>query len=371
LLDAAGTIAEQQGDFWVVKLDGYGNKRWDRSFGGLGGDFLESIGQTGDGGFVFGGTAFNGYIWSIDESFNLLVGSEDFLVVRTDDTGRTLWQQYLGGSDRESFTGLSVVNNNGVMIAGNSVSPPSNSKTDSLFGGYDVWTAFLDSAGNKVWDRSFGGTSTDQINLARRTADGGMILCGVTSSDISGNKTSPTYGWNDVWLVRLNANGDKLWDQTLGGSFIDTAVEIFEMPEGGFMVGCGSWSPVSGNRTNPPLDPSPINGGDFWIVRVDAAGRILWDYSFGTGYADLVLGFQPAPDAGAIMSGVSLLDPFANTSSPQEFRLIRIDSEGRELWTKAFDTAITSINWFSRRFLLCRTAGSCSEQRHLPAGQIT
>ena len=68
----------------------------------------------------------------------------------------------------------------------------------------------LDSYGNKVWDRSFGGTNVDSLRSLQQTADGGFILCGWSNSGIEGNKASPNLGGPDAWLVRLDAAGDKL-----------------------------------------------------------------------------------------------------------------------------------------------------------------
>ena len=354
------------GDAWVVKLNSHGLKEWDRSYGGVGTDTLVDMVPATDGGLFIGGTGFRGEVIPLDvpclEPFcgwAWFDGANDYFVARTDASGHTLWQQFLGGDKHEFLAGLAVGLDDNVTLAGSSISSPGGSKTAPLFGGYDAWVARLDPAGNRIWDRSFGGASTDQIGLAQKTSDGGMILCGVSFSEPGGNKSSPAYGQGDVWLLRLNAAGEKLWEQSLGGTSYEAPLKLFEMPDGGFLIGCGSASPISGNKTSPSLDIESPLAGDFWIVRVNAQGVILWDKTFGTDSGDLLQDVQPTANGGAIFSGVRFADPVTGfLLFPFEFRLIQIDANGTELWSKVFDTNSTSaVDWRSSRLLVMPDQG--------------
>lgn len=347
-------------DAWVIMLNSSGLKEWDRTFGGLGTDTLVDIVPAPDGGVFIGGTGFRGEVIPLDipclEPFcgwALFDGSQDYFVARIDAAGHTLWQQFLGGDNHESLAGLAIGPDNSVTLSGGSISPIGGNKTVPHFGDYDAWIARLDPAGSRIWDRSFGGASADQISLAQGTSDGGMILCGVSFSEPSGNKSSPAHGQGDVWLLRLNAAGEKLWEQSLGGIGYETPLKLFETPDGGFLIGCGSASPISGNKTSPSLDSNPRVAGDFWIVRVDAQGGILWDKAFGTRSWDLLLDFQPTASGGAVFSGVRYADPATGfLLLPFEFRLIQVDENGIELWSKVFDADSTSaVGWLSSRIL--------------------
>lgn len=351
---------DENGDTWVVKLNRLGVKQWDSSYGGVGADLLVDLAPTKDGGVFVGGTGFRGEVVPLDlpclEPFcgwAWFFGSKDYFVARTDADGHTLWQQFLGGDNQEALAGLVVGLDNSVTVIGNSLSSPGGGKTAPLFGDYDAWTVRIDSAGNRIWDRSFGGVSADQIGLAQKTSDGGMILCGTSFSDAGGNKSSPAYGGGDVWLLRLNAAGEKLWEQSLGGTSYEAPLKLYEMPDGGFLIGCGSASPISGNKTSPSLDIGQLPGGDFWIVRVNAQGVVIWDKTFGTESWDLMLDFQPTANGGAIFSGVRFADPVTgDLSLPFEFRLIEIDAKGTEHWSKVFDANSTSaVGWLSSRLL--------------------
>jgi hypothetical protein len=342
-------------DAWVIKLGHSGFKEWDQTYGGAGTDALVDMVPATDGGILIGGTGFRGEVIPLDipclEPFcggwALYDGSQDYFVARTDATGHTLWQQFLGGNNHESLAGLAIGLDNSLTLAGSSSSPQGGNKTAPQFGDYDAWIARLEPSGNKVWDRSFGGTSADQISLAKRTSDGGMILCGVSFSDPSGTKRSPAYGAGDVWLLRLNAAGEKLWEQSLGGTGYESPLRLFETADGGFLIGCGSASPISGNKTSASLDSNPELAGDYWIVRVNEQGAVLWDKVFGTESWDLLLDFQPTANGGAIFSGVRYADPATGfLLFPLEFRLIQIDANGTELWSKVFDANSTSaVGW--------------------------
>jgi hypothetical protein len=358
------TDPDEHGDAWVVKLNSFGVKQWDRSYGGVGGDVLVDLAPTMGGDIFVGGTGFRGEVIPVPpeqqplDHWAVLAGFRDYFVARTDAAGHTLWQQFLGGDNHEVLAGLAVGLDNNVTFVGSSISSPGGTKTAPHFGDYDAWGARLDPSGNRIWDRSFGGTSSDLIRLVQKTSDGGMILCGVSSSVPSGNKSSPAYGQTDVWLLRLNGAGEKLWEQSLGGTANDEPLKLFETPDGGFLIGCASDSPTSGNKTSPSLDSGHFFGGDMWIVRVNAQGAVLWDKTFGTGSKDLIVDFQPTANGGATFSGVRFVEPAGDPLLVFEFRLIQIDANGMELWSKVFDAKdTTAVGWLSSRLVVLPDQG--------------
>src|SRR5262245_56583567 len=73
------------------------------------------------------------------------------------------------------------------------------------------------------WQRSFGGTNSDFLNCLRQTSDGGYILGGYSSSGINGSKTSTNYGVQDLWIIKLDTTGNKVWEKTFGGTNSDYA----------------------------------------------------------------------------------------------------------------------------------------------------
>ncbi|MFO0485916.1 MAG: gliding motility-associated C-terminal domain-containing protein, partial [Sphingobacteriia bacterium] len=103
------------------------------------------------------------------------------------DLPRMLWQTSDGG----------------YILGGESFSDISGEKTENSRGEQDGWLIKLDAAGNKVWDKTLGGSKGDGFGLFQLAVDGGYILGGWSSSDISGEKTENSRGGSDYWLVKL------------------------------------------------------------------------------------------------------------------------------------------------------------------------
>src|SRR5687768_708661 len=73
----------------------------------------------------------------------------------------------------------------------------------------------------KVWDKTFGSNNGDELNSLNQTSDGGFILGGYARAGISGDKSQASKGYEDYWIVKVNASGNKQWDKTFGGSNAD------------------------------------------------------------------------------------------------------------------------------------------------------
>src|SRR5690606_7302364 len=90
-----------------------------------------------------------------------------------------------------------------------------------LFTAFAVSSSFsllAQTAPAKLWDKTFGGSSFESLDAVKQTSDGGYILGGDSDSDISGNKSQASKGMSDYWIIKLDANGNKLWDKAFGGS---------------------------------------------------------------------------------------------------------------------------------------------------------
>jgi hypothetical protein len=137
-----------------------------------------------------------------------------------------------------------------------------------LFGGGfanlgDFWVVKLDSQANKMWDRSYGGSDDDVLFSVQSVGDTGYILGGYSRSDSDGNKTSPNYGSQDFWVVKVVGDGNKLWEKTFGATDFDELLALNATEDGGFILGGSSSSPVSGNKTNANLGDK-----DLWVLKL-------------------------------------------------------------------------------------------------------
>src|SRR5689334_21910866 len=107
-----------------------------------------------------------------------------------------------------------------------------------------VWAA--EAPPTIQWQKSFGGTEGDELAALRQTRDGGYILGGTSRSGVSGNKTSANYGGSDFWVLKLDADGNKFWENSFGGSDEDYLSSVQQASDGGYIVGGTSFSDVSG-----------------------------------------------------------------------------------------------------------------------------
>lgn len=328
---------EDTGDAWIVRLSKSGAKLWDRTLGGLGLDSIADMVVAKNGDIVLGGSGFNGEVVSFDPNpaWGFLLGSTDYLAVRLRPDGTTVWQKWLGGAEADGLAGLQVFSDDSAMFFGNSFSPSGGVKTAPWFGLSDVWTVRLDGRGSSVAQQSLGGAASDGLVSVLRTRDGGVLLCGNSDSSTGPNREAPAFGGMDVWLIRLGPNGAKLWERTFGGTGYDVPFATRETDDGGFTVGCYSTSPVSGNKTSPRVGPTNGWGGDYWVLRVNASGTLLWDKTYGSGYPVFLPRFDFTPAGGGVSVGL-VLDGITLTPSIP-YRVVSFDPTGRQNWARQLD----------------------------------
>jgi hypothetical protein len=163
-------------DFWLVKTDTAGTLLWDKTYGGTEDDHAYSVVETSDGGYVLAGST---------DSFG--AGDRDFWLVKTNSTGHMLWDRTYGGTGWEVAYSVVQTLDGGYAIAG---------YTDSFGAGdRDFWLVKTDSAGNTLWNQTYGGTDDEEARSVVQTSDEGYALAGVTR--ISG---VPYF-----WLVKVHA----------------------------------------------------------------------------------------------------------------------------------------------------------------------
>ena len=281
-------------DAWLVRLDASGNKLWDKAFGGrhISGDYYQvrAVLETPDRGFLVAGSV-----------------REDFWILRLNESGQKLWDRAYGGPENDFLTHAIQTADLGYVLAGHSTSGVGGTKTSTNYGGNDLWIVRLDAAGNELWDRSFGGEANEESPRVIQTSDGGFLVGGNTTSALGGNKSTPFHGgeyFGDYWVLRLDAEGNKLWEQDLGGSAWDVLADVQQSLDGGFIITGYSASPADGNKTAPLL-----NRFDLWFVRLNATGAKVWDQS----YNGLQMLFGPrghfTPDGGMMVAATAIGDP--------------------------------------------------------------
>ena len=286
-------------DYWIMCLDSNGNKLWDNSFGGSGLDFLWSVQQNTNGGYILGGYSLSGVSGN---KTTALFGSgfADYWVVCVDSNGNKLWEGDFGGTSSETLYTAIPTHDGGYLLGGESSSGVSGNKTNINYGTSDYWLVKIDANGNKLWDKAFGGSADEHLYDLQQTTDDGFILAGSSASGVSGNKTTPNFGSQDFWIVRLDANGNILWQRSFGGSGDDRPNSICQTSDGGYAIGGYSSSGVSGTKTSPNF-----GNQDIWVVRLDSAGNEVWENSYGGNGLDEISEIHQTQDGGFIFGGIS------------------------------------------------------------------
>jgi hypothetical protein len=334
--DGASPI--HHGDYWIVKVDSLGHKKWDRDFGGSDGDILECLKQTPDGGFILGGRSLSGISGNKTTPLCGTWVSWDFWIVKIDSAGSELWQKDYGGTHDDYFMSLDLTSDGGYIIGGFSYSPVSGDKTQDILGMTDYWILKIDSIGNVQWDKDLGGYDRDELYCVKQTSDGGYILGGTSRSGIGGDKTEAVKGVAgtdfDYWIIKLDSLGNKQWDKDLGGIDIESFYSLEETADNGYILAGESNSGISGDKTE-----ASRGGGDCWFVKIDSSGNKLWDKTFGGNNAEYYLGnVSQTSDRGFLLACLSQSpasgDKSENNLGYGEAWIIKTDSLGIREWDK-------------------------------------
>lgn len=318
-------------DYWVIRLNSQGVLVWEKTFGGSGVDFLADLALLADGSILVGGGSASPISGNKTTTGEQLHG----WLVCLDEHGNKRWEKSMGGSGNDSFVSMNIMHDAGVIIGGHSTSGVGGDKSTEPYGKDDFWIVRLNANGDQVWDRSFGGEAQDIAHQIRQTTDLGFIMVGTTYSGANGNKTTDQIGQGDVWVLRLDALGHKTWERALGGTDWDDGRDIYETSDGGFLVFASSRSGMNGTKTSP-------NYGDFdaWIVKLDSLGTILWDRSVGGPNSDSIFRVSRTMDRGFLIGG----DSFSPTNSSMTVTnhgsgdgwILRLDKDGNELWQELY-----------------------------------
>ena len=152
---------------------------------------------------------------------------------------------------------------------GQTVSGISGDKTEAQIGVNDYWIVKVNSTGTAIeWQRTLGGSANDIPSAIREDSDEGLIMIGKSSSGTSATKTDATNGSTDYWVVKLSSDGQTIeWDKSLGGSGNDSAEDIIQLADGGYLAGGWSTSGISGDK-----DEASQGSADYWLVKLETTG---------------------------------------------------------------------------------------------------
>ncbi|MBL4606069.1 MAG: hypothetical protein JKY02_10515 [Flavobacteriaceae bacterium] len=211
------------GDYWALKVSATGNVVWSRYYGGSFTDTPAGAIETSANGFIFAGASDSN---DVDISNNK--GAYDFWVVKSNAGGNLVWQKSFGGSEIDEARGIISSGDGNYIVVGDTRSNEQDITLNN--GAADLWVIKISEAGNLLWNRSFGGSSFDVARSINATNDGGFVIAG--SSRSSDGNVGNNQGQNDAWIVKINNNGQLVWETTAGGSNIDFAYDAVQLQNG-------------------------------------------------------------------------------------------------------------------------------------------
>jgi len=324
----------QEGDWWIVKLQADGAKVWDKTYGGRREDIFRSLQPTNDGGYILGGWSASGKDGDKSEANR---GSYDYWVVKLKEEQPTAaqWNMRYGGSGKDNFTDAIETLDGGYLAGGFTNSGGNGDKSQATQGQNDYWIVKSDQNGKKLWEKRYGGTEDDYLNRIIQTSDGGYLLAGSSFSGKGGDKTEASQGERDYWVVKVDKQGTKEWDKTFGGNDWDELKKVIQLASGEYVLGGSSNSPVSGDKSQRGQ-----GGHDYWLVKISSTGMKLWDKRYGGSADELLGGFTETADGGFFLGGSSLSGQSGDKSlasrGSSDYWLVKTDKDGALLWEESY-----------------------------------
>lgn len=321
-----GDIESNNGqyDIWIIKIDNFGNLLWEKTFGGSYYDKVSSIIKTYDNNYII-----LGLTESSDGDISQNNGEYDIWLIKINDEGNLLWEKTFGGSSSEKAFDVIEDSDKNLIIVGYTESE--DGIISYNHGEKDLWVIKTDENGNLIWEKTFGGSDWESGNKIIQTDDGNYLISGYTNSsdgDVSflhsSTYYSSTYGdafSADIWVIKIDTNGNLLWEKTYGGSSWDETTDLIKTSEGNIYIVGTSWS-YDGDI---PYSHGVI---DSWVFSIDPEGTILWNKTFGGTDLDGFLDMIELSPGKMIATG---------TTSSSDYDII-INHGGSDLWLVVFDT---------------------------------
>ncbi len=277
-------------DIAVLKLDQDGNQQWVKYFGGVAEDRSARIFQLDDGGYIVGGMTFNNTI-----------GSADYFLLRLDELGNEVWSQNYGSSSYDEFNAMIPTSDGGFLMMG------------EFAPNYDkILLIKVDAQGQQVWLNSAGpNVGKTEGRDIKNTSDGGYIITGYTRP--LGNNDD-----EDFYMVKLDENGDEVWDYKTGDQFDEHGEDVIQTQDGGFVSTGYKFTNGSNER-------------ELYLTKLSETGDSLWTKLIGeVGTQERGFSITEAPNGDLITVGNSVL----NTNNEGFGLIVRTDSEGNEILTR-------------------------------------
>ncbi len=266
-------------DYYLVKTDEYGDTLWTKTYGGVNYDEAFSVAQTSDSGYII-----VGYTVSYG------AGDNDVYLIKTDEYGDTLWTRTYGGVNTDEGYSIAQTIDGGYIITGYTTSYGS--------GMGDVYLIKINSIGDTIWTRAYGGPSTERGWSVIQSFDGNYIATGGNGSD--------------VYVIKVDPLGDTIWTKTYGG---DVGFSIIETADSGFVIaGASSFSGYS----------------SVYLIKIKSNGDTVWTKCYDNAEINYAWTVSRTMDGGYIIGAEKW------QYNKQYMYLLKTDTNGDTIWTRLY-----------------------------------
>ena len=296
---------------------------WQQCFGGTEWDYARDIYEINSRYLIAGSTKSN------DGNVSFNHGATDGWLIKTNSIGELEWEKTYGGSNGDGIFRIFSADENNYYLLCSSYSSDGDISNDPYPESTDFWIVKIDSSGNILWEKILGGNILDQMWTGTPTADGGVVAFGWTGSQ-DGDVTV-NYGAYDMWMVKVNSEGEKEWDFSIGTNDFDYGQAIIQTSDEGFLVGGTSTIGEGGNLTCEPFN----DYGEAILVKLDADRNIEWQQCYGGSGHDGITAITEVSDGYLFAGYVNSNDgDISGWHGENDIWVVKVDIVGNIIWQK-------------------------------------
>jgi len=334
-----------ESDAFLVKYDSSGNEVWSTQFGTSGAD--EDYSVTVD---ASGNVLVTGYTWGALDGIN--AGQSDAFLRKYNSAGTVLWTKQLGttGIDKSRAIGVDASGNS--YITGWTYGALGGPNA----GGYDVFTAKYDSAGNHVWTKQLGTSETEFPYGVAVEAGGSFYVVGQSPGDFDGETNA---GGRDAFLTKYDTNGNVIWTTLVGTVANDDGLAVNIDPTGDLFIT---------GRTAGDLDGANAGDFDMFLSKLDSSGSLLWTQQFGTGGYDDLFGVDFDAAGDPYITGSTYGSLGGANAGDSDVYVAKLDSAGytfdwqQQLGSSQYDASYSiAVDVYGNAYIAGKTLGTIPE----------
>ena len=240
-----------------------------------------------------------------------------------------------GGSKNDVAKSVIATSDGGFAVLGYTQSIDGD-VTEKSSENYDYWLLKFNSEALLEWTKTYGGSGDDRGNQVIQTSDGGYVLIGY--SDSSDGDVTINNGNRDFWVIKINATGAIIWEKSFGYSGADEGVSILETSDNHFVLSGVLDVTASGGNGNTGRYSLSHAGGDYWSIKINALGDLVWSRFYGGSFTDNPAGIIENITSDLITVGGSDSNDvdISNNKGTYDFWVIKSSSSGAIIWEKSY-----------------------------------